>query len=79
MDIWSLGIVSIEMVEKQPPYFDKDPHTARELIAGGGTPALKHWQTFGWGLLDFLSSCLVGNYFERATAAELCSVCSHHP
>ncbi|KIM77317.1 hypothetical protein PILCRDRAFT_825478 [Piloderma croceum F 1598] len=72
MDIWSLGIVSIEMVEKQPPYFDKDPHTARELIAGGGTPTLKDWQAFPWELIGFLSSCLVGNEFKRATASELC-------
>jgi serine/threonine protein kinase len=74
MDIWSLGIVSIEMVEKQPPYFDKDPHTARELIAGGSTPTLKDWQAFPWELIGFLSSCLVGNEVERATASELCSV-----
>jgi len=74
MDIWSLGIVSIEMVEKQPPYFDKDPDTAREIIAGGATPALKNWQTLPWGLVEFLSSCLVGNSLKRATASELCSV-----
>jgi len=72
MDIWSLGIISIEMVEKQPPYFDKDPRTARELIAAGGTPTLKDWRSLPWELVRFLSSCLVGNVLERATAAELC-------
>jgi len=72
MDIWSLGIVSIEMVEKQPPYFDKDPRTARKLIAAGGTPKLKDWQALPWELVRFLSSCLVGNVLERATASELC-------
>jgi serine/threonine-protein kinase CLA4 len=74
MDIWSLGIISIEMVEKQPPYFDKDPCTARELIAAGGTPKLKDWQALPWELVRFLSSCLVGNVLERATASELCLV-----
>jgi len=76
MDIWSLGIVSIEMVEKQPPHFDKDPHTARELIAEGGTPTLKlkDWQAFPSELIKFLSLCLVGNELGRATASELCEV-----
>jgi serine/threonine protein kinase len=74
MDIWSLGIVSIEMVEKQPPYFDKDPYIARESIAKGGTPTLKSPKTLPQELIYFLSSCLVGNTRERATASELCSV-----
>ena len=71
MDIWSLGIISIELVEKEPPYFDKDPPTARELIVTRGTPTLKDPNAFTWELIDFLSSCLVWNVNERATAAEL--------
>jgi serine/threonine protein kinase len=77
MDIWSLGIISIEMVEKQPPYFDKDPRTAKELIAAGGTPALKDPNAFTWELIDFLSLCLVGNALGRATVSELCLVSIH--
>lgn len=74
MDIWSLGIVSIEMVEKQPPYFDKGPVIARQLIAAGGTPTLRDWRELPWELVRFLSACLVGNALERATASELCLV-----
>jgi serine/threonine-protein kinase CLA4 len=74
MDIWSLGIISVEMVEKQPPYFDKDPRAARELIAAGSTPTLKDPNAFNWELIEFLSLCLVGNALGRAKVSELHSV-----
>jgi len=71
MDIWSLGIISIELVEKEPPYFDKDPLTARDLIVTRGTPTLKDPNAFTWELISFLSSCLVRNVTERAAVSEL--------
>ena len=74
MDIWSLGIISIEMVQSKPPYFDTHPQFARELIVAKGTPALKDPNAFTQDLLHFLSSCLVVNVLERATTSELCLV-----
>ena len=71
MDIWSLGIISIEMVQSKPPYFDMNPHFARQLIAARGTPTLKDPKAFPWDLLDLLALCLVVNLAERATASEL--------
>ena len=71
MDIWSLGIISIEMVQSKPPYFDMNPHFARQLIAARGTPTLKDPTAFPWDLLDLLTLCLVVNLAERATASEL--------
>jgi serine/threonine protein kinase len=74
MDVWSLGIISIEMVQRKPPYFDMNPHFARQLIVARGTPTLKDPEAFPWDLLDFLSSCLVVPVRKRATMPELCLV-----
>ena len=74
MDIWSLGIISIEMVEKQPPYFDMKPYDARQLITERGTPRLKDPNMFTSELLEFLSLCLIVNVLKRATASELVPV-----
>jgi p21-activated kinase 1 len=74
MDIWSLGIISIEMVQGKPPYFDMNPHFARQLIVARGTPTLKDPKAFTWDLLEFLSLCLVVYLPERATASKLCLV-----
>lgn len=74
VDIWSLGIISIEMIERHPPYFDREPLAAKALIVAKGTPTLKNPNTFTWEHIHFLSICLVTNALERATVAELCEV-----
>ena len=76
MDIWSLGIISIEMVQGEPPYFGMRPQLARQLIVAEGTPALKNRDAFtsDRDLIEFLISCLVVNTLGRATASELSQV-----
>lgn len=74
MDIWSLGILAIEMIEGKPPYFNQDADTARQFIAAGSTPKLKNPGSLKYELLEFLSLCLVGNVAKRATAPELSMV-----
>ncbi|KAJ1735528.1 Protein kinase [Coemansia sp. Benny D160-2] len=71
VDVWSLGIMVIEMIESEPPYLDEEPLKALYLIATNGTPALKHPETLSRELKGFLAECLCVDVQSRATMKEL--------
>ncbi|XP_031952639.1 serine/threonine-protein kinase PAK 3-like isoform X1 [Corvus moneduloides] len=71
VDIWSLGIVGIEMVERQVPHWNESPTSAELLLATGGTPQLRQPKLFSASLRDFLSCCLQTNEEWRWSAKEL--------
>ncbi|RUP46980.1 hypothetical protein BC936DRAFT_146287 [Jimgerdemannia flammicorona] len=71
VDIWSLGIMAIEMVEKEPPYFEEEPLHAIFLILTNGTPQLKDPDSLSPTLRDFLAKCLAVDAEHRPSAAEL--------
>lgn len=66
IDVWSLGILLIEMVDGEPPYMNEDAIRALYLIATNGTPKLQNADRVSAHLKDFLSLCLKVDPSERA-------------
>ena len=74
VDIWSLGIMLVEMMEGEPPYFDEPPLTAMRLIRDIGGPELQ-CKAKSSQLRSFLQLLLTRDSVRRPTARELL----HHP
>lgn len=69
-DIWSLGILIIEMLEGAPPYLNEAPLKAIYLIASRGKPDI-NYDKLSPELADFLDKCLNIDPEARATATML--------
>ncbi|NXB69984.1 PAK1 kinase, partial [Donacobius atricapilla] len=65
VDIWSFGIVGIEMVEQEVPYQNESP------LSPPGTPELRQPKLLSPLLRDFLSCCLQRDGARRWSAKEL--------
>ncbi|XP_063060949.1 serine/threonine-protein kinase PAK 4 [Engraulis encrasicolus] len=71
VDIWSLGVMVIEMVDGEPPYFNEPPLKAMKMIRDNLPPKLKNLHKVSPLLKGFLDRMLVRDPGQRATANEL--------
>ncbi|CAH8658815.1 unnamed protein product [Dicrocoelium dendriticum] len=70
IDIWSLGIMIIEMIDGEPPYMNEQPLKAIMLIQSNGKPSPKT-KKLDPLMLEFMDRCLEVKPEKRATANEL--------
>ncbi|XP_025905673.1 serine/threonine-protein kinase PAK 4-like, partial [Nothoprocta perdicaria] len=71
VDIWSLGVMVIEMVDGEPPYFNEPPLKAMKMIRDNLPPKLKNLHRVSPSLKGFLDRMLVRDPLQRAAATEL--------
>ncbi|XP_077949980.1 serine/threonine-protein kinase PAK 6 isoform X2 [Gasterosteus aculeatus] len=71
VDIWSLGIMVVEMVDGEPPYFSDTPITAMKKLRDEAAPTVKNIHRMSPVLKDFLSCMLTRDTQQRSCATDL--------
>ncbi|XP_045479065.1 serine/threonine-protein kinase PAK 2 [Harmonia axyridis] len=71
VDIWSLGIMIVEMLDGEPPYLREPALRALYLITVNGRPKITKWDSLSLNLRSFIDWCLQVEVDKRATAEEL--------
>ncbi|KXJ19589.1 serine/threonine-protein kinase PAK 5 [Exaiptasia diaphana] len=69
-DIWSLGIMVLEMIDGEPPYFCEPPLQAMRKLRDGEPPRARKGQ-MSQRLHSFIRHALIRDPRDRATAFEL--------
>lgn len=71
VDLWSLGIMAIEMADGEPPLIDEPPLRALLLIITKDPPTVKDPSSWSDEFNDFLAKCLTADPLDRPNVEEL--------
>mmetsp|Transcript_12104 Transcript_12104/g.18995 ORF Transcript_12104/g.18995 Transcript_12104/m.18995 type:complete len:143 (+) Transcript_12104:1514-1942(+) len=71
IDVWSLGITLMEMLERDPPYFDETVYQAMFMICKYGVPPLQEATQWSDECKDFLKKCTECDPGKRGSSVEL--------
>ncbi|KAJ3613443.1 hypothetical protein NHX12_019692 [Muraenolepis orangiensis] len=71
VDVWSLGIMVVEMVDGEPPYFSETPVAAMKRLRDEHAPTVRNVSQISPVLKDFLDRMLTRDPMERASATDL--------
>jgi len=71
VDIWSLGIMTREMAEGEPPYLEFPPLRALFLLTTQGVPPIRDAHKYSKEYHDFVGQCLEKDPDRRPEAADL--------
>ncbi|XP_059374379.1 serine/threonine-protein kinase PAK 6-like [Carassius carassius] len=71
VDVWSLGIMLVEMVDGEPPYFSETPVAAMKRLRDEPAPTVRNLHQVSPVLKDFLKRMLTRDPLERASATDL--------
>ncbi|XP_059367978.1 serine/threonine-protein kinase PAK 6b [Carassius carassius] len=71
VDMWSLGIMVVEMIDGEPPYFSETPIAAMKRLRDEPAPTARNINRISPVLRDFLDSMLTRDPLERASAGDL--------
>ncbi|MEQ2226269.1 serine/threonine protein kinase, STE, PAK/STE20, partial [Ilyodon furcidens] len=71
VDVWSMGIMVVEMVDGEPPYFSETPVAAMKRLRDEPAPTVRIVSQISPVLKDFLDRMLTRDPLERASATDL--------
>mmetsp|Transcript_8799 Transcript_8799/g.17121 ORF Transcript_8799/g.17121 Transcript_8799/m.17121 type:complete len:299 (-) Transcript_8799:637-1533(-) len=71
VDIWSLGIVALELAEGSPPYINCNPMKAIFYIATRPPPTLADKTKWSPEFINFVEMCLTKNVASRPSSTDL--------
>uniref|UniRef100_A0A3B5BJ52 non-specific serine/threonine protein kinase n=1 Tax=Stegastes partitus TaxID=144197 RepID=A0A3B5BJ52_9TELE len=73
VDVWSMGIMVVEMVDGEPPYFSETPVAAMKRLRDEPAPTVRNVNQVQISpvLKDFLDRMLTRDPLERASATDL--------